>query len=51
MLPIVKSLTISDVAKETGKSWEMVALEKMKADLLFWVPVIGGFLLLRHFFL
>lgn len=50
MVPIVKSLTIREVAEQTGKTWEEVAKEKMKADLVFWSIAISGVICLNFVF-
>ena len=34
MMPTVRPLLIAEVAKQTGKSWEEVAKEKMKSDFI-----------------
>jgi len=39
MMPTVRLWTIGGEAKQTGKSWEEVAKEKMKSDFICFVSV------------
>jgi len=46
MIPHVPKITIREVAEETGKSWESVAKEKMKTDMLILgIVIIIGLIL------